>query len=87
MGLAWPYGITSEEMKELLENATDEQEFDKLMMSFFSQKRVNQMCEYALSHLTRKHKKMFLQIMEAYNQRQYALINNAIFWLFGGDSG
>lgn len=76
---AWPYGITSEEMKELLENATDEQEFDKLMMSFFSKKRVNQMCEYALSHLTRKHKKMFLQIMEAYNQRQYALINNAIF--------
>lgn len=76
---AWPYGITPEEMKELLENATDELEFDKLMMSFFTKKRVNQMCEYTLLLLSRKQKKIFSQIMDAYNQGQYALINNAIF--------
>lgn len=76
---AWPYDITPEEMKELLENATDEQEFDKLMIFFFPKKRVNQMCEHTLSLLSRKHKKIFSQIMEAYNHKQYALINNAIF--------
>ena len=75
-------GLSEEELMDsvgcaiLLENATDEQEFDKLMMSFFSKKRVNQMCEHTLSLLSRKHKKIFSQIMEAYNQKQYALINH-----------
>ena len=76
---AWPYDITPDELKALLEQATNEQEFDKLMLSFFSKKRVNQMCKYTLPLLPRKHKTIYQQIIEAYNLRQYALINNAIF--------
>lgn len=76
---AWPYGITPEEMKKLLEEATNEQEFDGLMMSFFSKERINEMCEQILNQLPRKHRSLFSQIVVAYNQRYYALINNALF--------
>ena len=75
---SWPYGITPEELKKLFEEANNEEEFDKLMLSFFSKDRVKQMCEHALELIPRKHKTVFSQIIEAYDHKYYALINNNI---------
>lgn len=75
---AWPYGITAEELKVLLEEANDEKEFDKLLVAFFSKERMNNMLNDICILLPRKHKGIFKQIKEAYKNRYYALINNAI---------
>ena len=75
---AWPYGITPEELRRLLEQATDEKSFDRIMQSFFSRERINDMFSYTLGNLPRKHQKIFSQIMVSYRQKHYALINNAL---------
>ena len=75
---AWPYDIQPEELKQILEQVEDEKGFDKLMLSFFSKERIEDMFAYTLECLPRKHKIIYSQIKTAYNEKQYALINNAI---------
>ena len=75
---AWPYGITPEDLRRLLEQANDEKSFDAIMQSFFSRERINDMFSYTLGNLPRKHQKIFSQIIIAYRQKHYALINNAL---------
>lgn len=74
---SWPYGITAAELKVLLEEANDEVEFDKLIVTFFSKERMNNMLNDIYVLLPRKHKVIFKQIKEAYKNNYYALINNA----------
>ncbi len=75
---AWPYQITAEELKDLLEKATNEEQFDKLMVSFFNkQKMENILCDIECQ-LPRKQKTIFKQIENSYKNRDYAIINLAL---------
>lgn len=75
---AWPYGITSQELKILLEKVENEKQFDRVMVSFFSKKRVNEMFDDMNDLLPRKHKVMFCQIVSAFESGNYALANNGL---------
>lgn len=74
---AWPFDIAPEELKSLIEKAEDERQFDKLIASFFTEERMENLCDYVLSSLPRKHRIVWRQITDAYEREQYALINNA----------
>ena len=74
---AWPYEIIPAELKKLLEQSRDEKDFDRIMLSFFSKRRMKDMFAYIIDNIPKKHKKIFVQIERAYYQGLYALINNA----------
>ncbi len=76
---AWPFGIETAELKKLIENASCEEDFDNLMVSFFSKNRLEQMNVHIYSMLPRKHKIIFFQACDAFRDKQYALANNALF--------
>ncbi len=75
---AWPYGIQAKELKILLEQAKCEADFDKLMVSFFTQSRMEEMFRYIEETIPRKHRTLIKQIHWAYKNKHYALINNAV---------
>lgn len=75
---AWPYDIKADELKKLIEQAENEKSFDKIMISFFSKERIDDMMEDIYISLPRKHKMLFRQIRDAVNNKQYALANNGI---------
>lgn len=74
---AWPYGIQPEEIKRLLEDANSEEDFDKIMVSFFNKKRMKEMFSFIKENIPSRHKCLIMQIEKAYWEKQYALINNA----------
>ncbi len=76
---AWPFNISTNELKILVEQANNEKEFDSIISSFFSENIIQEMLLYIRNNIPRKHKVMFKQIVEAYNNKHYALINNAVF--------
>ncbi len=75
---AWPYEVKADELKMLIEKVEDEKSFDKIMISFFSKERIDNMMEDIYSSLPRKHKILFRQIRDAVVNKQYALANNGI---------
>lgn len=76
---AWPFNISAEELKILVEQANNEKEFDSIIMSFFSKDRIQEMFSFISNNMPRKHKVVFNQIVEAYRNKHYVLINNALF--------
>lgn len=76
---AWPFEISADELKMLIEQANNEKEFDRIILSFFSKDRVQKMLSYIYDNLPRKHKVIFKQIEEAYGNKHYAIVNNAVF--------
>ncbi len=75
---AWPYRITAEELKCLVEQANDEAQFDKLISSYFTNQRLIDMFSDIENALPRKHKVLFKQIENSYKNKDYAIINNAV---------
>ena len=75
---AWPYGITAQELKTLLENVDDEKQFDNKMASFFTSERLAAMFEEIKTLLPRKHKVVFEQIVFSFDNKNYALVNNGL---------
>lgn len=68
-----PYNISSEKLKEIFENVNSESEFDKYMRSYYKKGIVNNMVGEIKEMLPNKHKLVFEQIENAYNDKMYAL--------------
>lgn len=74
---AWPFEITPEELKNLIEQVKDEREFDRLLASYFTKARLRNMFIIIESRLSRRHRVILRQIKNAFYSRQYALMNTA----------
>jgi hypothetical protein len=74
---AWPFDISPEELKQLIEQANDEIEFDRLIASYFTKERLQNMFYIIENGLPRRHTVIFGQIKKAFYNRQYALMNTA----------
>lgn len=76
---SWPYGITTQELMTLLKYVENEQQFDKLMLTFFTRERLLALFTDIDKMLPRRHKILFRQIMSGFNLKYYSLVNNALF--------
>lgn len=75
---AWPYEITTSEIKNLIESVSDEKKFDDYMLKFFSEKKVNDMMDKIEKNIPAHHRILFRQIENAYRNKNYAIANNAL---------
>ena len=75
---AWPFRIKEGEVQELLKGAHNEYDFDKIMLSFFTNERICIMFDYIVQNSPRKNKIIIKQIRKAYADKQYALVNVAL---------
>lgn len=75
---AWPFGFDSAIVKNLVESVQDEKTFDNYMVHYFAAGRdVELMCAVA-QLLPSNQKILFGQVCNAYNNKDYAIANNAI---------
>ena len=75
---AWPYEISTDELKSLIETVNTEKEFDQYMVKFFSQEKLTLLTKELDEKLPSHHKILFRQVINAYNNRDYAIANNAL---------
>lgn len=75
---AMPYGIDTTELKSIFENVKSEKEFDDYMKKYFTNQKLQQLFNDIKIKISRKHITIFKQIEQAFYNRQYSLINNAI---------
>lgn len=75
---AWPYEITAEELKSLLENTNSEKDFDRVMISFFAKEKVEKMVQEISCALPNHHRMMLKQVKNAFDRKDYAIANNAL---------
>ncbi len=75
---AWPYGIQPDEMKRLIEDSDSEEEFDRIMLSFFTEERMDALFAFIKETIPERQKCLISQIEKAYREEQYALINIAV---------
>ena len=74
-----PYKISTEELREILQNVATEKEFDLYISKYFNKNKVNTMIEDIKNMLTNKNqKRLFDQIILAYESRSYALASIGI---------
>lgn len=74
-----PYKISTEELREILQNVATEKEFDLYISKYFNKNKVNTMIEDIKNMLTNKNqKRLFNQIILAYESRSYALASIGI---------
>lgn len=79
-----PYKIDSDKLKEILETVNSEKEFDKYITKYFNKKLVLELENDIYENLPYKHKVLFKQIMYAYCQNSYALVNTGIMSIIDG---
>lgn len=75
---AMPYNINTTELKLIFENVNTEREFDEYMKKYFTTIKLQQLFNDITSKISRKRVTIFKQIEQAFYNRQYSLINNAI---------
>lgn len=73
-----PYGIRPEELNEMLSTVNGEADFDKYMLKYFNDIKVEDTFAYIIERVPRKHRALIKQIQQGYFNKQYALINLAI---------
>lgn len=71
----YPYGVTTEELKELTSNDVSEEQFDGYMDRHFSEDLINNIKDETLKFLTKKHKVVYEQSVNALLCGSYALCN------------
>lgn len=76
--LAMPYSIDTSELKSIFENVKTEKEFDDYMKKYFTNQKLQQLFNDIKLKISRKHITIFKQIEQAFYNKQYSLINNAI---------
>ncbi len=83
--LAMPYSIDTSELKSIFENVKTEKEFDDYMIKFddymikyFTNQKLQHLFNDIKLKISRKHITIFKQIEQAFYNKQYSLINNAI---------
>ncbi|MCI9083658.1 MAG: hypothetical protein HFI70_15595 [Lachnospiraceae bacterium] len=74
----WPYGITGEKLKNIIEKCQTENDFDKEMQRYFSRQRMQNIFEDTYNRLPKHHKMLFKQAEHSYWRRDYAIANNAL---------
>lgn len=75
---AWPYSITGEKIKNILEKCQTENDFDKEMQKYFSRQRMQNIFKDTYNGLPKHHRMLFKQVEHSYWRRDYAIANNAI---------
>ncbi|MDE7422106.1 MAG: hypothetical protein K2N51_00150 [Lachnospiraceae bacterium] len=75
---AWPYCITGEKIKNILEKCQAENDFDKEMQKYFSRQRMQNIFKDTYNGLPRHHRMLFKQVEHSYWRRDYAIANNAL---------
>jgi len=75
---AMPYSIDTSELKSIFENVKTEKEFDDYMKKYFTNQKLQQLFNDIKLKISRKHITIFKQIEQAFYNKQYSLINNAI---------
>lgn len=75
---AWPYGITGEKIKSILEKCQTETDFDKEMQKYFFKQRMQNIFKDIYSGLPKHHKMLFKQVEHSYWKGDYAIANNAL---------
>ncbi len=76
--LAMPYSIDTSELKSIFENVKTEKEFDDYMIKYFTNQKLQHLFNDIKLKISRKHITIFKQIEQAFYNKQYSLINNAI---------
>lgn len=75
---AMPYNIDTPELKIIFENVSSEKEFDNFMGKHFNKERLQNLFDDIKLKINKKHIIVFRQIEQAFYNKQYSLINNAI---------
>lgn len=74
----FPFEMKSEELKDILQNVNSEKEFDKYMLKYFSKDKISRLEESIIEMIPHKHKCMFKQIMNSYDNKNYGIANLGI---------
>lgn len=75
---AMPYNINTNELKMIFENVNSEKEFDNYMRKYFNKQKIENLFKDIKLKINKKHIIIFRQIEQAFYNKQYSLINNAI---------
>jgi len=75
---AWPFGFDSAKVKNLVESVKDEKTFDKYMVSYFADGKDTELMRSVAKQLPSNQKILFSQVCNSYNNKDYAIANNAI---------
>lgn len=74
----FPFEMESEELKDILQNVSSEEEFDRYMLKYFNKTKIFKLEKTILDMIPYKHKTMFKQIMDSFNNRNYGIANLGI---------
>ena len=75
----WPYKMDAVQLQKILSENKDEKSFDKIMMKYFTKEKANQMIADISNNLPKKHKVVFKQAINSYNNRDFAIANMAFY--------
>ena len=67
------------QLKEILTNNKDETSFDKIMIKYFTKEKTNQMITDISNNLPKKHKVIFKQAINSFNNKDFAIANMVFY--------
>lgn len=70
-----PYKIDGKSLKNIFENVNSEKAFDSYMLEYFTDDKINELFKDIKNKISTKHKDLFDQIVKAFDNGYYALIN------------
>ena len=74
-----PYQMKPEELHKILKTIDNEKEFDKVLVKHFNKKRIKNLTEEIMNKLsTKQEQKLFQQVLDSYNSKNYALASIGI---------
>ena len=78
MHWAWPYNISSDDLYEVLNNSSNEKDFDKIIAKHFTDKLIKEIYEQLSLNVAKHHRVMLKQAYSAFLRKEYAIANNAL---------
>lgn len=78
MHWAWPYGVETAEVYNILKEVNNEKDFDSIMLNIFDENKICDMLELSRKNVAKHHKVLIEQVEIGIKNKQYALVNNAI---------
>lgn len=75
---AMPYQIDGKSLKYIFENVNSEQEFDTYMQEYFTDEKIDSIFQDIQSKISENHQVILEQIIAAFKNNYYALINNSL---------
>lgn len=74
----WPYEMSGAEIKKILKGCNLEKDFDKQMQVYYTPQRTQRLFRVVYMNLPRHHKVIFRQVINSYQNYDYAIANNAL---------